>query len=137
MVPVRALARRIRACPLENIFPMPISSATWAGSAARVFCQQARPLAANDAEESSMSDDPTIDVRNLQEFFRDSVHTALERQRVTVDDHTEHYVVNVLTMYARSDALFDGDAVIRAAGRRGSDEGEYGEEQKGPDPATA
>lgn len=57
-----------------------------------------------------MSDDPTIDVRNLQEFFRDSVHTALERQRVAVDDHTEHYVVNVLTMYARSDALFDTDA---------------------------
>jgi hypothetical protein len=57
-----------------------------------------------------MSDDPTIDVRNLQEFFRDSVHAALERQRVAVDDHTEHYVVNVLTMYARSDALYDTDA---------------------------
>jgi hypothetical protein len=56
-----------------------------------------------------MSDDPTIDVRNLQEFFRDSVHAALERQRVAVDDHTEHYVVNVLTMYARADALYDTD----------------------------
>jgi hypothetical protein len=52
----------------------------------------------------------TIDVRGLREFFRDSVHDALERQRVGVDDHTEHYVVNLLTMFARSDALFDATA---------------------------
>jgi hypothetical protein len=51
--------------------------------------------------------DSTIDVRNLQEFFRDSVHAALEKQKVGVEDHTEHYVVNVLTMFARSEALFD------------------------------
>jgi hypothetical protein len=57
-----------------------------------------------------MADDPTIDVRNLREFFRDSVHAALERQRVEVEDHTEHYVVNLLTMFARSEALFDGAA---------------------------
>jgi len=55
-----------------------------------------------------MTGDPTIDVRNLREFFRDSVHAALERQRVEVNDHTEHYVVNLLTMFARSEALFDG-----------------------------
>jgi hypothetical protein len=54
-----------------------------------------------------MSDGKTIDVRNLQEFFRDSVHAALERQNVGVEDHTEHYVVNLLTMFARSEALFD------------------------------
>jgi hypothetical protein len=54
--------------------------------------------------------DPAIDVRNLREFFRDSVHAALARQRVDVDDHTEHYVVNVLTMFARSEALFDSSA---------------------------
>ncbi|MGB7738157.1 MAG: hypothetical protein WBM03_03520 [Steroidobacteraceae bacterium] len=57
-----------------------------------------------------MTDDPTIDVRNLREFFRDSVHAALERQRVAVEDHTEHYVVNLLTMFARSEALFDAAA---------------------------
>jgi hypothetical protein len=51
--------------------------------------------------------DRTIDVRNLKEFFRDSVHEALERQKVGVEDHTEHYVVNLLTMFARSEALFD------------------------------
>jgi hypothetical protein len=50
---------------------------------------------------------PAIDVRSLREFFRDSVHEALERQHVGVDDHTEHYVVNLLTMFSRSEALFD------------------------------
>ena len=54
--------------------------------------------------------DRAIDVRNLREFFRDSVHEALARQRVDVDDHTEHYVVNVLTMFARSEALFESSA---------------------------
>ena len=48
-----------------------------------------------------------IDVRNLQEFFRDAVHDALLRLEVGVDDHTEHYVVNLLTMFARSEALFE------------------------------
>ena len=57
-----------------------------------------------------MSDGKTIDVRNLQEFFRDSVHAALERQNVGVEDHTEHYVVNLLTMFARSEALFESTA---------------------------
>jgi hypothetical protein len=54
-----------------------------------------------------MQDVQAIDVRNLREFFRDSVRAALERQRVGIEDHTEHYVVNLLTMFARSEALFD------------------------------
>jgi hypothetical protein len=54
-----------------------------------------------------MSDGKTIDVRNLREFFRDSVHAAFERQHIGIEDHTEHYVVNLLTMFARSEALFD------------------------------
>ena len=57
--------------------------------------------------ETKASGTTAIDHRNLQEFFRDSVHEALARQRVGVDDHTEHYVVNVLTMFARSEALFE------------------------------
>jgi hypothetical protein len=52
-------------------------------------------------------DHAAIDVRNLREFFRDSVHDALVRQQVGVDDHTEHYVVNLLTMFARTEALFE------------------------------
>ena len=54
-----------------------------------------------------MRDGPTIDVRNLGEFFRDSLRAALERQRTGIEDHTEHYIVNLLTMFARSEALFE------------------------------
>ena len=46
-------------------------------------------------------------VTNLREFFHDSVQTALRKQQVAVDDHTEHYVVNVLTQFARSDELYE------------------------------
>jgi hypothetical protein len=48
-----------------------------------------------------------LDFRNLREFFRDSLHDALVRQRASVDDHTEAYVVNLLTMFSRSEALFE------------------------------
>src|SRR5690606_562110 len=48
-----------------------------------------------------------LTVTNLREFFHDSVQTALKQQRVAVDDQTEHYVVNVLTMFARSEELYD------------------------------
>lgn len=48
-----------------------------------------------------------VAVPNLREFFHDSVQQALRNQRVAVDDHTEHYVVNVLTMFARSEELYE------------------------------
>jgi hypothetical protein len=48
-----------------------------------------------------------VAVTNLREFFHDSVQTALRKQQVAVDDHTEHYVVNVLTVFARSDELYE------------------------------
>ncbi len=54
--------------------------------------------------------EPAIDVRNLQEFFRDALHEALHRLDVGVEDHTEHYVVNLLTMFSRADALFESTA---------------------------
>ena len=50
---------------------------------------------------------PLVAVTNLREFFHDSVQAALRKQRVDVDDHTEHYVVNVLTMFARSEELYE------------------------------
>ena len=65
-------------------------------------CQQTDSTAANGAS--------PIDVRNLREFFRDSVHEALVRQHVAVEPHTEHYVVNLLTMFSRSEALFESTA---------------------------
>jgi hypothetical protein len=48
-----------------------------------------------------------VAVANLREFFHDSMQTALRKQGVAVDEHTEHYVVNVLTMFARSEELFE------------------------------
>jgi hypothetical protein len=51
-----------------------------------------------------------IEVTNLREFFRDSVQTALHEQHVTIDQHTEHYVVNVLTMFARTEDLYESTA---------------------------
>jgi hypothetical protein len=50
---------------------------------------------------------PLVAVTNLREFFHDSVQAALRKQRVDVDGHTEHYVVNILTMFARSEELYD------------------------------
>ncbi len=48
-----------------------------------------------------------IAVMDLREFFHDSVQHALRHQQVAVDDHTEHYLVNVLTTFARTDALYE------------------------------
>lgn len=48
-----------------------------------------------------------IAVMNLREFFHDSVQQALKHQHVDVEDQTEHYVVNVLTTFARSEALYE------------------------------
>lgn len=57
--------------------------------------------------EDVLETNPVLAVTNLREFFHDSVQTALRQQRVAVDEHTEHYVVNVLTMFARSEELFE------------------------------
>lgn len=46
-------------------------------------------------------------VNNLQEFFRDSVEDALRSQKVSADAHTAHYIVNLLTMFARSERLYE------------------------------
>jgi hypothetical protein len=54
--------------------------------------------------------DSLVAVTNLREFFHDSVQTALRQQKVAVDDHTEHYVVNVLTTFARSEELYEQTA---------------------------
>jgi hypothetical protein len=57
--------------------------------------------------EDAVENKSLLAVTNLREFFHDSVQTALRQQRVAVDEHTEHYVVNVLTMFARSEELYE------------------------------
>jgi hypothetical protein len=49
-------------------------------------------------------------VASLKEFFREALHDALSHQRVAVEDQTEHYVVNLLTLFSDADALFERDA---------------------------
>jgi hypothetical protein len=49
---------------------------------------------------------PTIPVANLQEFFHDSVQQALQHQHVELEAQTEHYLVSVLTRFARSEEFF-------------------------------
>jgi len=46
-------------------------------------------------------------VRNLREYFMRSVAQSMQRNDVAVDEHTSCYVVNLLTLYSRSEALFD------------------------------
>ena len=42
-------------------------------------------------------------VNNLTEFFRDALDDALVHQHVSLDAHTAHYVVSLLTLYARTE----------------------------------
>jgi hypothetical protein len=46
-------------------------------------------------------------VASLREFFKDSVADAMEKQGVDADDHTSYYVVNMLTLFARSEKLYE------------------------------
>ena len=46
-------------------------------------------------------------VASLKEFFRDALHDALSHQHVAVEGETEHYVVNLLTLFSDADALFE------------------------------
>ena len=48
-----------------------------------------------------------LPVANLREFFKDSLHGTLQKQQLEVEDQTEHYVVNLLTLFARSEALYE------------------------------
>ncbi len=46
-------------------------------------------------------------VASLQEFFKDSVEEAMAKQGVDADDHTAYYVVNLLTLFARQEKLYE------------------------------
>jgi hypothetical protein len=48
-----------------------------------------------------------VAVSSLREFFRDAFHAASEHQKLGIDEQAEQYVVNLLTMFARADALYE------------------------------
>ena len=56
-------------------------------------------------------------VASLKEFFRDALHDALSHQHVAVEDQTEHYVVNLLTLFSDADALFEREGAPRERSR--------------------
>jgi hypothetical protein len=51
--------------------------------------------------------DDLVRVESLEEFFRDSIDAAMATNKVVMDDHTTHYVVNLLALFARSEALYE------------------------------
>jgi len=48
-----------------------------------------------------------LEVANLAEYFRDALGSALAHQHVAVEDQTAHYVVNMLTLFARAEHLYE------------------------------
>jgi hypothetical protein len=55
----------------------------------------------------AMSAGSLVAVSSLREFFRDAFHAASEKQRLDIDEQAEQYVVNLLTMFSRADALYE------------------------------
>jgi hypothetical protein len=53
--------------------------------------------------DGGMNGSPVTTVSNLTEFFRDALDQALAHQHVTLDAHTAHYVVSLLTLYSRTE----------------------------------
>lgn len=53
--------------------------------------------------------DHVVPVHNLRDYFRESIDAAMEQRRVRVDPHAAHYVVNLLTLFSRSESLYEDD----------------------------
>lgn len=56
--------------------------------------------------------DRVVPVRNLRDYFRTSIDDVIEKQGVDVDPHATHYVVNLMTLFSRSEELYDDDGEI-------------------------
>ena len=48
-----------------------------------------------------------LQVQNLADYFRTSIDGVISRQGVDVDPHAAHYVVNLLTLFSRSEELYE------------------------------
>jgi hypothetical protein len=55
----------------------------------------------------AMGDKSLVAVSSLREFFRDAFHAATEHQKLEIEEQSEQYVVNLLTMFSRADALYE------------------------------
>lgn len=54
----------------------------------------------------AVSHNGVVTVTNLRDFFRESIDSAIDSQHVEFDPHTSHYVVNLLTLFARSENFY-------------------------------
>ena len=58
------------------------------------------------------SHDRVVPVANLLDYFRTSIDTVISEQGVDVHPDATHYVVNLLTLFSRSEKLYDDDGEI-------------------------
>ena len=58
------------------------------------------------------SNDRVVPVANLLDYFRTSVEGVMAEQGVDVKPDATYYVVNLLTLFSRSDELYDDDGEI-------------------------
>ena len=56
--------------------------------------------------------DRVMPVQNLQEYFRQSIDEAIVGQGVDIDPHATHYVVNMMTLFSRSEHFYEDDGEI-------------------------
>ena len=59
------------------------------------------------AKASSQPSNEVVPVANLREFFRDSLDSAMACNQVAAESDTAHYVVNLLTLFARAEDFHD------------------------------
>lgn len=55
----------------------------------------------------AMSAGPLVAVSSLREFFRDAFHAAGVHQRLDIGEQVEQYIVNLLTVFSRAEALYE------------------------------
>lgn len=51
--------------------------------------------------------DSVVPVKNLRDYFRETIDAAIDKQGVLVNPHTAHYVVNLLTLFSRSEKFYE------------------------------
>lgn len=51
-------------------------------------------------------------VHNLCDYFRESIDTVIAEQGVSLDPHATHYVVNMMTLFSRSEQFYEDDGEI-------------------------
>ncbi len=57
--------------------------------------------------QESRQNSRVVTCANLREYFHGALQSALAHQHLAVEDQTEHYVVNLLTLFSRSEQLFE------------------------------